>query len=72
MDFEVLFNIVLGAVPALKIVLEILGALVIVGFTIVKLSPTKEDDAKVDALLAKPIIGPLLSALIKFSPIQRK
>ncbi len=49
-----------------------LGALVVLGFTYVKATPTEDDDQWLQKLEEKPIISTLLKVLIKFAPIQRK
>jgi hypothetical protein len=49
-----------------------LGALVVIGYTYVKATPTKEDDKWVERLESKPIIGLILKFLVKFSPVARK
>jgi len=55
--------------PQLRIVFEILGALVVVGLAIVKATPTKADDAFVNKFMGGSI-GALMRAVASFSPIQ--
>lgn len=73
MDMDYLLKLVIDNGPSvIHFVVMALGSLVVIGSSVVALTPNKDDDAKLDALLAKPIIGPLLKALIKFSPFVKK
>ncbi|HUR99053.1 MAG TPA: hypothetical protein VMZ26_13385 [Pyrinomonadaceae bacterium] len=72
MDFDLILQLLLGYLPAAKLILEFLGLLVIVGQGVVLLTPSKKDDEFEIALLSKPIVGPLLKSLMKFAPIQKK
>jgi hypothetical protein len=53
-------------------VLAGLGALVCVGYAYVAITPKKDDDAFLQKLEEKPVIGHLLKILKAFSPVQRK
>lgn len=77
MDFSTLWPLLAGILPVhvaqvIAWVLMALGALCVVGLAIVKISPTQDDDAFVDKMLAVPVLGSFLQFLIAFSPIQRK
>lgn len=72
MDIQALLVMVASKYPVVALVLGGLGALVIIGMAVVALTPSKDDDAKLEALMAKPVIGPILKALMAFSPIAKK
>lgn len=72
MDIESLLNLLVGAVPVAKIVLQILGALVVLGYAYVKITPTESDDAWFAKIEGIPLVGSLLKALTNFSPVSRK
>lgn len=58
-----------------KIVLSslmVLGALVVLGYVYVSLTPTQKDDSWVREIEDHAIFGAILRFLVKFSPIQRK
>lgn len=61
-----------GAHPVVAAVLAGLGALVVVGLTVVAMTPSQEDDAFVEKMKAIPLLGQLILALQNFSPIQKK
>lgn len=71
-DFSVILELGAKTIPVLKLVLEGLGSLVIAGWAYVLITPSKKDDAWLQSLEGKAIVGPLLKALKAFSPIQRK
>jgi len=50
----------------------VLGSVLVLLWAYVKATINKEDDAKFEALLQKPIIGPVLSWLFHHAPIQNK
>ena len=58
--------------PIVPVVLAALGCLVVLGQTVVALTPSAADDALASKLEALPLVGPLLKALASFAPIQRK
>lgn len=60
------------AIPALGLILKILGLLVIAGQALIALTPSAADDALAAKLEALPLVGPLLRMLASFAPIQRK
>lgn len=72
MDFSLILAWVVSVLPAAHIILVILGGLVVLGQVIVALTPSQADDAAAASILAKPIIGDLLKALMAFAPIQKK
>lgn len=61
-----------GMVPWGAMALQVVGGLCVVASAVVKVSPSVEDDNWWSALLEKPMIGPLLKALLKFSVFQMK
>lgn len=72
MDIHALLQMLVGAVPAVLIVLQILGALLVIGQVVVVLTPTKADDQAWDKIKAVPLLGSLISALVEFAPLQKK
>jgi hypothetical protein len=72
MDFIVIAQMLVAKFPITGMILSILGGLVIMGQVIVAMTPSKSDDEKWEAIKAKPVIGPILSALANFAPIQKK
>lgn len=75
---DALWGMLLGLVPAggvlevVKLVLAALGALMVLGVVVVKLTPGKADDEAVAKALEMPVVGSLLKFLIGFSPIKPK
>lgn len=49
-----------------------LGALVIMGYTYIQMTPSLDDDAWLKKIEDNKIAGAALRLLIRFSPIQRK
>jgi len=72
MDIHALLGMLVGAVPAVLIVLQILGALLVVGQCVVVMTPTKADDEAWDKIKGIPLLGSILSALVEFAPLQKK
>lgn len=58
--------------PVAKVALIVVGSLVVVASTIVKLTPNQDDDALLAKLKAVPVLGALLVALERFSVFSRK
>lgn len=56
----------------IKYILMGLGALVVMGYSYIKVTPNQDDDAWLQKLEGKPIIGFALKLLVKFSPVVRK
>lgn len=56
----------------LQYVLMALGVLVVLGRAYIKITPTQDDDAFLQKLEEKKIIGSILKLLIQFSPVERK
>lgn len=48
------------------------GALTVLGYGYIKLTPTQDDDQWLQKMEAKAWVGSLLRALKAYSPIQRK
>ena len=71
MDFYQLLTFLQTLSPYVQYVLMGLGTLVILAGVYVKLTPNTNDDAFLLSLEEKPIIGDLLKALMRFSPIER-
>lgn len=61
-----------GLHPIVNIILVCLGALVVLGYAYVKMTPTQDDDAWWAKMEAIPVLGVLLQGLSKMSPVQRK
>jgi len=77
MDFSSLWLLLKGVVPVgasaiIEYVLMGLGILVVLGFAVVKITPSKADDAFVTKLEGIPVLGQLIKFLVAFSPVQRK
>ena len=77
MDFGTVLTFLQGVLPAaafsvLHYVLLGLGALVVLGLAVVKLTPSQADDEAANKLLEIPVLGALLKFLMAFSPIQPK
>ncbi len=73
MDFNNLMNLMDAAAPQpVKLVLMMLGGLVCLGYAYVLATPTEKDDAFLQGLEEKPVIGHLLRLLKRFSPLERK
>jgi len=53
-------------------ILSGLGTLVVLGQAYVALTPTQDDDAKLQKLEKVPVLGMLLKIVKSFAPIQRK
>lgn len=53
-------------------ILSGLGALVVLGFAYVKMTPTQDDDQWLQKLEEKAVFKTLLGILLAFAPIQRK
>lgn len=49
-----------------------LGALVIMGYTYIQMTPSLDDDAWLKKLEDNKIAGYVLRLLVRFSPVQRK
>lgn len=58
--------------PVAKVALIVMGSLVVVASTIIKLTPNQDDDALWVKLKAVPVLGALLTALERFSVLSRK
>lgn len=72
MDINAIVNFLIGKWPVVGVILQVLGALVVVGYTYVKISPSPKDNELILKLEGIPIVGQILKVLISFSPIQRK
>ena len=68
MDWSVILTFLVGLAPWVKTVLIILGAIVVVGSVIDKLSGDK--GSFVAKIMAIPVLGDLLTGLAKFSPFN--
>ncbi len=58
--------------PIAALVLVFLGLLVVVAEAVVILTPTTKDDEFWGKVKAIPVLGPVLAALAKLAPIQKK
>lgn len=72
MDFKAILEMGMKALPWLSYVLMGLGSLVLLGYAYVKATPTQDDDAWYAKVEAMAVVGPLMKALVSFSPLQRK
>ena len=71
-DLSALLEMLKGLHPAIPIALAGLGTLVVLGQTVVLLTPSKADDAWLAKLDSVPLLGSLLKALRSFAPLQKK
>lgn len=58
--------------PIVMTIVTILGSLVVVGQTIVAVTPSKSDDEAVAKIFLIPVLGPVLKAVAAFAPFQKK
>ena len=71
MDLYQLLTFLQGLSPYATYVLMALGSLVVIASIYVKLTPNPKDDEFLAQLEAKPFIGDLLRALVRFSVVAR-
>ena len=57
---------------SLMYILSGLGSLVVMGQTYVAMTPSKDDDAKLQKLEKRPFLGMIFRIVRSFAPIQRK
>lgn len=69
---DLILNLLVQQFPIAGLVLALLGMLVVVGAAVVALTPSKSDDAAWERIKAVPLLGQLLSALMAFSPVQKR
>lgn len=73
MNVDQAHEIIMQHAPqVVSIILMVLGALVVIGSTYVKLTPTDADDKWWASLEQKPFVGALFKLLVRFSPFYRK
>jgi len=72
MEFDAIAAMLIGKFPVVALVLQGMGALVVIGMMVVALTPNKEDDAMLEDMKKKGIVGKLLEFLAKWSPVQKK
>ena len=72
MDFVALIQMLVGKYAVASLVVMVLGTLLVVGQAVVMLTPSKKDDEAWAKIMAVPVLGPVLSALCNFAPIQKK
>ena len=73
MDLDMIYQMVISKLPEVgQYILMALGGLVVVGRAYVALTPSEEDDKFLKKLEDMPMIGWVLTLLVKFSPVQRK
>lgn len=72
MDFGAIIQMLAGKFPIVTVIVTVLGTLVVLGQVVVVMTPTKSDDEAWDKIKAMPFIGPLLTALSSFAPINKK
>ena len=68
MDFTPVFTFLQGLAPWVHVVLQVLGAIVVIGTFIDGL--TSDKGAMAAKILGLPLIGQILSQLTKFSPFN--
>ena len=73
MDLASLIELIkLHAPQVVQYVLMGLGVLVCAGMAYIKATPTQDDDAFLQKMEGKAVVGQLLKLLIAFSPLERK
>lgn len=73
MDAERIADLIMNNAPDLVgHILAALGALVVLGYTYVKATPEKADDAFVSKIESNKLLGFVLRMFIRFSPVARK
>lgn len=70
MDIGMILSMLLGKFPFLAGVFFCLGLLIVIARVLIKFSPTKKDDAWLAAIMLIPLVGPIVSALVAFSPVK--
>lgn len=71
MESEIV-NSLIEQFPIVGTILAALGALVVIGQLVILLTPSKEDDKKLESIMKKPFYGMILDFLISFAPITKK
>lgn len=72
MDFTAILAFLVGAYPVVKGLLAVLGLVVVVAKSIVKLTPSLSDDEVLAKLFAIPFVGAILQAVSLYSPLPEK
>lgn len=70
MDFQPIFNWLIGLAPWVSYVFIALGTLVVLGIGIDKMIPDEKDKGFMKYVLKIPVLGKLLEAIAKFSPFN--
>lgn len=68
----VLALIPLAVRPLVVLVLMALGALLVAVMAVIKLTPSKADDAALEKIRSVPVVGALLAWLVGKAPVQEK
>lgn len=72
MDFSAIAQMLIAKWPVVGIILSVLGGLVVVGQTVVAVTPSTSDDAAWEKIKNIPILGQIIAVLSNFAPIQKK
>ena len=70
MDYAVIVTFLIGLAPWVKLVIEILGALLVIGTAVDKMTP--DAGAFMSKVFNIPILGGFLDYLTRFSPFNYK
>jgi hypothetical protein len=71
-DIGALLTMLVGQFPFLAGVFFCLGLLIVVGRVLVAWTPTLKDDGFLAMIMAIPFVGPIINALVSFSPVEPK
>lgn len=72
MEGDLILNFLVSLHPTVRLVLEWVALVAVVLVGVVALSPWKGDDAALEQVKKMPVVGALVAALLKFSPIKPK
>ena len=70
MDAETILKFLMSLHPVVAELVVVVGLVSTVVMALVTFSPWKGDDAALEEVKKMPIIGPLLAAVMKFSPLK--
>lgn len=72
MDWNPIFDFLIGLKPIFGTIFAVLGGLVTVGTVVDSLIPDEKDGGFMKKVIAIPVLGDLLKALTRFSPFNIK
>lgn len=72
MDIEIILDILVKKIPMLAVALPLVGTVIVCAKEYIKASASKNDDAWLAKLEAKPVVAMILNALAKASLVRPK